>query len=130
MASPNAERVYLRIPARQPYAPIVKVGAAALAKRLDMNFADLDDLRLVMDQAMVMLLDGFEADQQEDLHIDVVFRIVDNRLEFEAGRTTGAGLSERAVRLFTRITRGLLDELRVDHDAGSVWLSKARSNVR
>lgn len=130
MASPNAERVYLRIPARQPYAPIVKVGAAALARRLDMNFADLDDLRLVMDQAMVMLLDGFEADQQEDLHIDVVFRIVDNRLEFEASRTAGNGLSERAVRLFTRITRGLLDELRVDHDAGSVRLSKARSGVR
>lgn len=130
MSSPTAERVFLRIPARQPYAPIVKVGATALAKRLDMNFADLDDLRLVIDQAMVMLLDGLKANRSKDLYIDVVFRIVDNRFEFEADRNARAGLSDRAVRLFTDITRGLLDELRVDPVTGAIWLSKARSDVR
>lgn len=130
MASPNAERVFLRIPARQPYAPLVKAAAAALARRLDMSFADLDDLRLVTDQAVLMLLDGLEADPQQAPHIDVVIRTADDRIEFEAARSSGGGLSERAVRLFTRITHGLSDELRVDTDGAAVWLSKTASNVR
>ena len=130
MASPTAEHVHLRIPARQPYAPIVKVAATALGRRLDLNFADLDDLRLVMDQAMVMLLDGLEAHRSQDPCIDVVFRVVEDRLEFEASRNTGTSLSDKAVRLFTQITLGLLDDLRIDSSGGAIRLSKASSGVR
>ena len=113
----------------------MKVAAAALAKRVDMNFADLDDLRLVMDQAMVVLLDGLEPDRNQDRHIDVFFRIVDDRLEFEASRNTRTGptgepLTGNTVSLFTQITRGLLDELRIDPNSGAIWLSKARSGIR
>ena len=137
MASPNAEGVFLRIPALQPYAPIVRVGAAALAIHLGMSFVEIDDLRLVIDKAMIMLLDGLDgfestpgAQGEADLYIDVVFRIAENRFEFEATRSATAGVSETAVRLFDDTARELVDELRVDVDTGAIWLGKALADVR
>ena len=141
MASPNAEGVFLRIPALQPYAPIVRVGAAALAIHLGMSFVEIDDLRLVIDKAMIMLLDGLDgfestpgaqgkASGEADLYIDVVFRIAENRFEFEATRSATAGMSETAVRLFDDTARELVDELRVDVDTGAIWLCKALADVR
>ena len=131
MASPSAEDVFLRIPARRPFAPIVRVGAAALAIRLGMSFAEIDDLRLVMDKAMLMLLDGLEgAEEDTDPYIDVVFGIAENRFVFEASRIATAGVSETAMRLFDDTTRDLVDDLRVDPDTGSIWLGKSLADVR
>ena len=141
MASPNVEDVFLRIPARQPYARIVRVGAAALGIRLGMSFAEIDDLRFVMDKAMVMLLDGLnglestqgmqgKASGDVDIYIDVVFRITANRFEFEANRSTTAGVSETALCLFDDSARELVDELRVDPDTGAIWLGKTLADVR
>lgn len=141
MASPDAEDVFLRIPALQSYAPIVRVGAAALAIRLGMGFVEIDDLRSAMDKAMIMLLDGVDGPKnttdapsrspaEADSFIDVVFRIVENRFEFEATRTDPTGVSETALRLFGNSARGLVDELRVDPDTGAVRLSKALADVR
>ena len=141
MASPDAEDVFLRIPALQSYAPIVRVGAAALAIRLGMGFVEIDDLRSAMDKAMIMLLDG--VDGPENITdaprsnpadagpiVDVVFRIVENRFEFEATRTDPSGVSETALRLFDNSARELVDELRVDPDTGAIWLGKALADVR
>lgn len=141
MASPGAEDVFLRIPALQPYAPIVRVAAAALAIRLGMGFGAIDDLRSVMDKAMIMLLDGVtgsedttdahrRAPAETDSFIEMVFRVVENRFEFEASRTDNAGVSETAIRLFDDSTRELVDELRVDSDTGAIWLGKALADVR
>ena len=131
VASPTAERVFLRIPARRPYAPIVRTAAAALATRLGMSFVAIDDLGLAIDQAMVMLLDGLEpgrgtegaASPQPDLDIDVVFRIAESRFEFEASRSITSRVSQQAVQLLDDSAADLVDELRIDGDIGAVWLS-------
>ncbi len=141
MASPNAEDVFLRVPALAPYAPIVRLGAAALAIHLGMSFAEIDDLRLVIDEAMIMLLDGLDeiestpgapsrASAEADHYIDVVFRIADNRFEFEATRSATTGVSETAVSLFDDTARELVDDLRVDVDTGAIRLGKALADVR
>lgn len=141
MASPDAEDVFLRIPALQLYAPIVRVGAAALAIRLGMGFVEIDDLRSAMDKAMIMLLDGLDRPQEPadaqgvapaeaDSFIEVIFRVADNRLEFEASRTDPTGVSGTALRLFDDTTHELVDELRVDPDTGTIRLSKALADVR
>ena len=106
-----------------------------------MGFAAIDDLRLAMDQAMVMLLDGLDgsepglgaegaASRQPDLDIDVVFRIADNRFEFEASRSITSRVSRQAVQLLVDRAAGLVDELRIDGDIGAVWLSKSPADVR
>lgn len=132
MASPNTEDVFVRIPACQPYASIVRVGAAALAIRLGMGFAEIDDLQLVIDKAMVMLLDGLEGtpDKAANHCIEVVFCIAENRFEFQASRSATASVSATAARIFDDTTRDLVDELCVTPETGVIWLSKALADVR
>ena len=106
-----------------------------------MSFVEIDDLRLAMDQAMVMLLDGLDgfeqsrrakggAPQQPDLYIDVVFRIEESRFEFEASRSAALSVSQQAVQLFDDSARDLVDELRIDGDTGATWLRKSVGDVR
>ncbi|MCQ3806963.1 MAG: hypothetical protein OXB92_10895 [Acidimicrobiaceae bacterium] len=144
VASPTAERVFLRIPARRPYAQIVRTAAAALATRLGMSFVAIDDLGLAVDQAMVMLLDGLDgldgsepglgaggaASPQPDHGIDVVFRIAESRFEFEASRSITSRVSQQAVQLLNGSAADLVDELRIDGDIGTVWLTKSLPDVR
>lgn len=114
--------VLLRVPARAPYARIVRIGAAALALRQGMSFGEIDDLRLAIDEAMIMLLDGVDVDSSTD--IDIVFRITDGNFELEASRNEGSGadgeVSEAAVHRFDAIARGLVDDY--DIDAAHGWL--------
>ncbi len=105
---------------------------------MGMSFVDIDDLRLAMDQAMVMLLDGSEpgrgaegaASRQPDLDIDVVFRIEGSRFEFEASRSITSSVSQQAVQLLDDSAADLVDELRIDGDIGAIWLSKSLADVR
>ena len=71
-----------------------------------------------------------KAAGEADPYIDVVFRIAENRFEFEATRSATGGVSETAVRLFDDTARELVDELRVDVDTGAIWLGKALADVR
>lgn len=136
MASPHDQQVSLRIPPHKPYAAITKVAAVSLAKRFGMNRAELNDLTVVVDQAMVMLLDGLErrptkGQQKKTLYIDVVFRVVKHRFEFEAARSTNIGaVPEEAIRRFTDTSRELLTELRVDRKTGAIRASKASAAIR
>ena len=106
-----------------------------------MSFVAVDDLRLAIDQAMVMLLDGLDgsepglgaevaASRQPDLDIDVVFRIAASRFEFEASRSVTSRVSQQAVQLLDDSAADLVDELRIDGDIGAIWLSKSLADVR
>ncbi|NDH75559.1 MAG: hypothetical protein EBY52_02160, partial [Actinobacteria bacterium] len=51
MSDPTDE-VLLRIPARPEYGRVVRVGGAALGMRQGLSFADIDELRLAVDEAV------------------------------------------------------------------------------
>ena len=114
--------ILLRIPARAPYARLVRVGAAALALRLGMGFDEIDDLRLAIDEAMIVLLDG--VDDEHDVDIKVVYRVQDGRLELEATRGEADGIGEEAVHRFDAIAGGLVDDYDVDPTSGRLRLRK------
>jgi anti-sigma regulatory factor (Ser/Thr protein kinase) len=118
----DSSEVLLRIPARAPFARLVRVGAAALALRQGMGFGDIDDLRLAIDEAMIVLLDGLEETHAVD--IQVVFRIADRRFELEATRGNGITVSDAAVHRFDAIASGLVDEYEITPEAGRVRLVK------
>ncbi len=112
-----------------------------MAVRLGLNLVDIDDLRLVMDQAMVMLLDGLDVSdpglgaegaalRQPDLAIDMDFRIAESRFEFEARRSITLSVSQQAVQFLDDNAADLVDELRIDGDIGAIWLSKSLADVR
>jgi anti-sigma regulatory factor (Ser/Thr protein kinase) len=115
--------ILLRVPARAPYARVVRVGAAALALREGLGFAEIDDLRLAIDEAMIVLLDGLDEDG--DVEVTVVFHVGEGRVDLEATRTGGGEVPEAAVHRFDAIASGLVDDYDIDPERGWVRLRKA-----
>ncbi len=122
MIDSDVSEILLRIPARPPYARLVRVGAAALALHQGMGFSEIDDLRLAIDEAMIVLLDGLDDDHDTD--IDIVFRVDEGRLELEASRRDGDSVGEAAVHRFDAIAGGLVDDYDIDPARGWVRLRK------
>jgi anti-sigma regulatory factor (Ser/Thr protein kinase) len=120
----HASEILLRIPARAPYARLVRVGAAALALRQGMGFAEIDDLRLAIDEAMIVLLDGLD---DQETTIEIIFRVDDGRFELEATREGSDEISETAVHRFDAIAVGLVDDYDIDPTRG--WLRLRKTPV-
>ena len=120
----SADEVLLRVPARSEYGRIVRVGAAALGLRQGMSFSEIDDLRLAIDEAVILLLDGIEGGDQSEQEIQVVFRIDRGVLEFHAERSVEAALDIAAVHRFDAITAGLIDDYDLDQARGWVRVRK------
>jgi hypothetical protein len=127
VSSTDASEILLRVPARAPYARLVRVGAAALALRQGMGFGEIDDLRLAIDEAMIVLLDGLDDEHEAD--IDVVFRLTEGQFELEATRGEGWAVGEAAVHRFDTIASGLVDDYDIDPDHGWVRLRKSPADV-
>lgn len=123
MVESDASEILLRVPARERYARLVRVGAAALALRQGMGFGEIDDLRLAIDEAMIVLLDGVDA-TDDGIDIEVIFRVDEGRFELEATRGPSGPVSESAVHRFDAIARGLIDDYDIDRDHGRVRLAK------
>lgn len=127
MVETDASEILLRVPARAPYARLVRVGAAALALRQGMGFGEIDDLRLAIDEAMIVLLDGIDDDgtgEGDEIDIDVVFRVDEGRFELEATRGSSGAVSEAAVHRFDAIAGGLIDDYDIDPAHGWLRLRK------
>jgi anti-sigma regulatory factor (Ser/Thr protein kinase) len=123
----DASEILLRVPARAPYARIVRVGAAALALRQGMGFGEIDDLRLAIDEAMIVLLDGLGEDI--DVDIAIVFRLTDGRFELEATREGGHVVGDAAVHRFDAIASELVDDYDVDPERGWLRLRKTPADT-
>lgn len=128
MADVTTDDVVLRVPARAPYARVVRVGAAALALRRGMSFGEIDDLRLAIDEAMIVLLDGIDDDPDAEpgasVDVEIVFRMSNGDFEIEAARSGDRAVSEAAVHRFDAIAGGLVDEYEIDPDHGWMRLRK------
>jgi hypothetical protein len=120
----STDEVLLRVPARSEYGRIVRVGAAALGLRQGMSFSEIDDLRLAIDEAVILLLDGIEGGEQTEQEIRVVFRIDRGALELHAERSVEAALDNAAVHRFDAITAGLIDDYDLDQERGWVRVRK------
>lgn len=141
MASTHNQKVSLRIPARKPFAAVTTVAALSLAKRLGMPANQLNDLAVVIDQAMLMLLDGLERPRtkgqhkkdphKKDLHIDLVFRVAESRFDFEVAPSANAGpVPAEAMRRFSDTSGELFSELKVDRKTGIIRATMASAAIR
>ena len=128
MPDTEASEILLRVPARAPYARIVRVGAAALALRQGMGFREIDDLRLAIDEAMIVLLDGLG--EEHDVHLDIAFKVADGRFALEATREGGSAVGEAAVHRFDAIAGELVDDYDIDPARGWLVLRKTPADAR
>jgi hypothetical protein len=107
------DEIGLDLPASGPYARIARVAASALAMRLRVPPDRLEDLRLAVDEAVVLLLSAaVEGDT-----IRVRYRVDDDDLAVELSlEPAGRVLDATAVARFEQ----LVADLTVTHEAAPV----------
>ena len=115
-----ADEVLLRIPARPEYGRIVRVGATALGIRQGLSFAEIDDLRLAIDEALILLLSA----APDEAEVWAVFRFDDGRLELELACTESAALADDAIERFATATDALIDDYYVEPSRNRLRLRK------
>ncbi len=79
--------ITLSLPAETPYARIARIGAASLAFRWGFGQRQVADLRLAVDEAVILLLgDGDHPGQ-----ISIEYRLLSDGMEIEAAAEFGDG---------------------------------------
>lgn len=127
--SPTVSRkdeVQLELPASPEYGRVARIAAAHLALRRGFTLHEIDDLRLVMDEAAVMLLGpGLRGERLEITYtVDGGTVWVDARVASKAEISLPAERIER----FGELVGELMDEYSIDAAARRLTLSKSRSS--
>lgn len=125
-SSPSSESILLSVPASGPYGRIARMSGAALALRRGLSLAAVEDLRLAIDEALILLLG--QGDQ--DGSVDLEFLLDPNAISIEFVPNFTAGppdLSADAVERFVELASPLLTTFDIDSDSGVVRLHKSGS---
>jgi hypothetical protein len=120
-AAPDVIRLVL--PAEPDYGRIARIAASSLALRLGLTFAEIEDLRIAVDETVILLLRP-EGDSGE---ITLEFTVEPHSLAIDA--TTTAGTAQHwfdvgALSRFTEIVGDTVDVHEVDEAARHVHLVK------
>jgi hypothetical protein len=122
-AEAAADRIRLILPAQPQYGRIARVAASSLALRLELPFPEIEDLRIAVDETVILLLRP-EGGPGE---IALDFTIEPGRLTIEAWTTAGAGqfwVDAGALRRFEQLVDSTVDECVVDSQNQHVRLVK------
>ena len=115
------DEIVLTVPASAAYARIVRVGAAAVALRQGMSFAEIDELRAAVDEATELLL---EQPASDGAAIECVFRAHRGCIEVEARRTDEAGVAATAAARFSKVMGASNVTATVESERGRLLLRK------
>ncbi len=117
------DQIRLVLPAEPDYGRIARVAASSLALRLGLTFTEIEDLRIAVDETIILLLrpEGSSGD------ITIEFTIEPHALVIDASTTAGDGqtwLNSGARQRFDEIVAETVDVHDVDEQAAHVHLVK------
>lgn len=116
------DQISLQLPALPEYGRVARVAAAHLALRKGFSIAEIDDLRLAMDETAILLL----GDWRQVGALSIVYEVDPTTVRVDA-RLLGEdhpGLPDDRVERFVTLAGNLVDEWHVDAGAGQVTLIK------
>ncbi len=117
------DQIELALPASPEYGRVARIAAANLALRRGFSLREIDDLRLVMDEAVVMLL-GPDSDADQ---LDICYSLDGDTVRIEATVISASDepLPVEAVERFAELVGELVDEYTIDRARRQLVLSKA-----
>lgn len=121
----TSDEIRLEIPAQPEYGRLARVTVAGLALRIGFSHTEVEDLRLAVDEALILLLDGSARDGE----IELLYRLLDDALEVELTAQFGKGVappSEEAIDRFGRMVTDLVDVAVADPAKRTVRFRRAR----
>ena len=129
-ASSTASRddeVRLRLPGKAEYGRVARVGAAHLAHRRGFALAEIDDLRLAIDEAVILLL----GPSPRPGRIDVEFYLDDNTIVMVMQSILDdiqLDLPPERIQRFEGINEGLVEAV-IDANSRSITLTKRTTSA-
>ena len=122
-AQVTGDEIRLVLPAEAEYGRIARITASSLALRLGFSFVDIEDLRIALDELVILLL----RPEGSAGSISITFTVAADRLTIDA--TTTAGLDqpwvdEAALTRFEELVGELVDDHHIDDDGRRVHLEK------
>ena len=113
------DQITLRMPARADNAGLARLVAASSASRRGLNYDEVEDLRLAVDELLYCLL----GDAGVDGEVELRFSAVDGGVAVN-GEVEGAGLAEISVSEFSsRILETVTDGFEYGRDDKRRWFS-------
>lgn len=91
MSDENEPSVRLTIPARSRYLRLARLTAAGIASDLGFTLQGIEDLRIAVDEACAILIEGCGTDEHGRHELDLHYGIVGDKLLIEGRSTCGAG---------------------------------------
>lgn len=118
----RTDQIHLELPAVPSYGRVMRIAAAHLALRRGFSLHEIDDLRLAMDEAAVLLLGPAVGGDR----VEIDYAVETDQLGIEAS-VTGSGvqpLATEAVERFEAIIGDLVDDHRVDAGQRRITVTK------
>jgi hypothetical protein len=124
---PGKEQVQLELPASPQYGRVARIAAAHLALRRGFSLVEIDDLRLVMDEAAVMLLGpGLEAERLEITYGGGVGTVT---VDLHVVSQTNIALPVERIERFGALVGELVDSYEIDATDKRLSLTKSRAGA-
>lgn len=113
--------VSLEVPAMPEYAQVVRMAGAAVVGLYDVTFDVVDDIRMLVDEAFILLL---KAAVQADSRVSFSFTVVDETLFITVSVLNAGGTCDRQQHSFGfGIIDALCDNCEVDDSSDSCVIS-------
>ena len=118
------DQIQLELPASPEYGRVARIAAAHLALRRGFSLTEIDDLRLVMDEAAVMLLEP----SVDGGRLDVTYSVTDDTVSVDARIVADdeGTLPMDRVERFAELVGELIDEYSIDRSGRRLTLTKTR----
>lgn len=123
------DEIRLEIPAQPEYGRLARVTVAGLALRLDFSHTEVEDLRLAVDEGLILLLDGSaQASGGPGGEVEALYRLTDDAIEVELTAHLGRRVprpSRAAIERFQVMAADLVDVAVADPAKRTVRFRKA-----
>jgi hypothetical protein len=122
----TSDEIRLTLPAEPEYGRLARIAAAALALRTGFGYPEIEDLRIALDETLILLLrpEGAPGD------VTLLFRLLPDGLDITATTTAGPDqhwVDDGARTRFERLVGSLVDTAEVDEAGRRVHLVAHRS---
>ncbi|MEJ5254977.1 MAG: hypothetical protein WHS89_06470 [Acidimicrobiales bacterium] len=120
----EGDELRLVIPAAAHYSRVARVAVSGLGARLGLRFAQIEDLRLAVDETLILLLRPEGASG----NVVFTFHIAQHELTIDAATTAGSDqhwLDAGARARFEQLVGPVVDAYEIDEEGTRVHLVKA-----
>lgn len=121
----EADQVRLSLPARHEYARVARIAVAALALRLGFSYREVEDLRLAIDESLILLLGEDRPGERITIRFGTDQGVVEVEAEAEFEPVPDPEARER----FEALAGDLVDAWRLSEDGRHLHLTKRHGST-